>query len=451
MPRTIGLMSGTSLDGVDAAWLDTDGVTVTAFGPTLTVPYDDVLRRDLRTLLDLAPTLAPDDPRLVSATERLTDYHLQAVEALGRPADLIGFHGQTILHQPHRRRTWQIGDAAILARRLGVPVAHDFRSADVAAGGQGAPLVPVYHAALAADLPKPLAVLNIGGVANVTWIGADGALLAFDTGPGNGPLDDWVFRHTGQAFDQDGALARSGRVDTDVLARLMAHPYFGLPGPKSLDRLDFGKALAESGLSGLSAADGAATLARFTVAAIVAARFPEPPTALARLRRRAAQSDPDGRSAAIAGRPGRAGRVGRLERGCAGGAVLRLPGGQGRVGLPLSYPSTTGVPDADAGRQDRQAFLSRATLAEPQVAATCGAPLASSRPRPIVMAPACLRATCRGSAGIGGPDKPGHDGKGYKSRLAYCRASPQSAARAICFRAIALPQKSSIASDTVSA
>ena len=163
--------------------------------------------RDLRTILDIAPTLAPDDPCLASATERLTDYHVQAVEALGRPADLIGFHGQTILHQPHRRRTWQIGDAGTLARRLGVPVAHDFRSADVAAGGQGAPFVPVYHAALAVDLPKPLAILNIGGVANVTWIGRDGALLAFDTGPGNGPLDDWVFRHTGQAFDQDGTLA----------------------------------------------------------------------------------------------------------------------------------------------------------------------------------------------------------------------------------------------------
>ncbi len=141
------------------------------------------------------------------------------MKALERPADLIGFHGQTILHQPNRRRTWQIGDAALLARETGVPVAYDFRSADVAAGGEGAPLAPAYHAALAHALPKPLAVLNIGGVANVTWIGPDGTLLAFDTGPGNGPLDDWVMRHTGQAFDRDGALARSGTADKAVLAR----------------------------------------------------------------------------------------------------------------------------------------------------------------------------------------------------------------------------------------
>jgi anhydro-N-acetylmuramic acid kinase len=349
MPRTIGLMSGTSLDGVDAAWLDTDGCTVTAFGPTLTVPYDDVLRRDLRTILDLAPTLAPEDPRLVSATERLTGYHIQAVEALGRPADLIGFHGQTILHQPHRRRTWQIGDAAALARRLGVPVAHDFRSADVAAGGQGAPFVPVYHAALAADLPKPLAILNIGGVANVTWIGGDGALLAFDTGPGNGLLDDWVFRHTGQAFDRDGALAHSGQVDMNVLARLVAHSYFGLPGPKSLDRLDFAKALADSGLSGLTAADGAATLTRFTVAAIAAAKFPEPPTHW--LVCGGGRLNPllmDGLRQSLASPVEPVEAVGwngdALEAQCFGFLAARVVSG-----LPLSYPSTTGVPAPTPG------------------------------------------------------------------------------------------------------
>jgi anhydro-N-acetylmuramic acid kinase len=343
MPRTIGLMSGTSLDGVDAAWLDTDGVTVAAFGPTLTVPYDDVLRRDLRTILDIASTLEPADARLISAVERLTDYHVQAVEALCRPADLIGFHGQTILHQPHRRRTWQIGDAGTLARRLGVPVAYDFRSADVAAGGQGAPLVPVYHGALAAGLPKPLVLLNIGGVANVTWIGADGALLAFDTGPGNGPLDDWVFRHTGQAFDRDGALARSGQVNADVLARLVAHSYFGLPGPKSLDRLDFGKALAESGLSGLSAADGAATLARFTVASIAAANFPEPPRRW--LVCGGGRLNPvlmDGLRQSLAAPVEPVESVGwngdALEAQCFGFLAARV-----LSGLPLSYPSTTGV------------------------------------------------------------------------------------------------------------
>src|ERR1700733_8833911 len=270
MLRTIGLMSGTSLDGVDAAWLTPDGERIGGFGPTLTLAYDERLRADLRRILDQAPTLHPDDPRLKTATARLTEYHVRAVAALGRQADLIGFHGQTILHQPDKRRTWQIGDAVELAWRTGVPVAWDFRSADVAVGGQGAPFAPVYHAALARGLATPLAVLNIGGVANVTWIGADGRLVAFDTGPGNGPLDDWIARRSGVAFDRDGAIARSGRVDQAALRRLLAHRYFSLPPPKSLDRLDFAAALAASGLAALSPADGAATLVAFTAGAVAA-------------------------------------------------------------------------------------------------------------------------------------------------------------------------------------
>ena len=259
MLRAIGLMSGTSLDGVDAAWLETDGARVARFGRSLTLPYDDRLRDDLRRLLDRAPHLATDDPALLDATHRLTLRHAEAVAALGEPADLIGLHGQTILHRPQQRRTWQIGDAALLARLCGLPVAHDFRAADVAAGGEGAPLAPVFHAALAAGLEKPLAVLNIGGVANVTFLGADGTLLACDTGPGNGPLDDWAARHLGRPCDRDGALALAGRADAAVLARLLAHPYFARKAPKSLDRLDFAASLAASGIAALGAADGAAT------------------------------------------------------------------------------------------------------------------------------------------------------------------------------------------------
>jgi anhydro-N-acetylmuramic acid kinase len=349
MPRTIGLMSGTSLDGVDAAWLDTDGVSVTAFGPAVTVPYTSALRAELRTILDLAPGLAADDPRLRDVIGRLTETHVQAVEALGRSAELVGFHGQTILHQPHLGRTWQIGDAPALARRLGIPVAYDFRSADVAAGGQGAPLAPVYHRALSEGLPKPLAVLNIGGVANVTWIGENNTLLAFDTGPGNGPLDDWVFRHTGQAFDEGGRLALSGRVDPDVLGRLMSHAYFGLPAPKSLDRLDFGKALAESGLSGLSAADGAATLASFTVASIATASLPERPgrwLVCGGGRLNPVLMDGLRQSLAVPVEPvevvGWDGNA--LEAQCFGFLAARVV-----AGLPLSYPSTTGVPASMPG------------------------------------------------------------------------------------------------------
>lgn len=344
MLRTIGLMSGTSLDGVDAAWLETDGERVGAAGPTLTLPYDDRLCADLRRILDLAPRLSPDDRRLKMAEARLTEYHVRAVAALGREADLIGFHGQTILHQPDRRRTWQIGDAATLAWRTGLPVACDFRSADVAAGGQGAPLAPVYHAALAHELPRPFAVLNIGGVANVTWIGADGALVAFDTGPGNGPLDDWVGRHTGQRFDRDGALARAGTVHAAVLQRLLAHPYFARPAPKSLDRLDFAAALAVSGVQALSPADGAATLVAFTVQAVAQAPLPQPPARwlvagggrhnpaiLSGLRQHlAVPVDP----VEAVGWDGDA-----LEAQCFGFLAARVA-----AGLPLSFPGTTGVP-----------------------------------------------------------------------------------------------------------
>jgi anhydro-N-acetylmuramic acid kinase len=351
MLRTIGLMSGTSLDGVDAAWLETDGGRIGAFGPCLTLPYDDRLRTDLRRILGIAAILDPDDRRLKSAVARLTDYHVRAVAALGRTADVIGFHGQTILHQPDKCRTWQVGDARELAWRTGIRVAHDFRCADVAAGGQGAPLAPAYHAALARDLEKPVAVLNIGGVANVTWIGADGTLVAFDTGPGNGPLDDWVFRHTGAAFDRDGSLARAGRPHPPVLATLLAHPYFARPAPKSLDRLDFAAALAKCGLDLLSPEDGAATLVAFTAEAVRAAKLPEAPrqwlvtgggrrnpAIMAALRRAL------GVPVAPVEQAGWDGDA--LEAQCFGFLAARVV-----AGLPLSFPGTTGVPHPLAGGQ----------------------------------------------------------------------------------------------------
>jgi anhydro-N-acetylmuramic acid kinase len=349
MPRAIGLMSGTSLDGVDAAWLETDGHTIAAFGPSLTIPYDAELKRDLRHILDHAPALPADDAGLLRATERLTEYHVQAVEAVGRPADLIGFHGQTILHQPHLRRTWQIGDARLLARRTGIPVAHDFRSADVAAGGQGAPFAPVYHAALARAVPKPIVILNIGGVSNVTWVGGDEDLLAFDTGPGNGPLDDWCAHHTGKPYDRDGALARSGQPDQAVLDRLLAHPYFDQPPPKSLDRLDFARALAQSGLPDLSAADGAATLVAFTVNAIAKAWLPGKPSNW--LVCGGGRHNPalmEGLRAALGAPVDPVDVMGwdgdGLEAQCFAFLAARVS-----AGLPLSFPGTTGVPHPMSG------------------------------------------------------------------------------------------------------
>jgi anhydro-N-acetylmuramic acid kinase len=339
----IGLMSGTSLDGVDAAWLETDGERVFATGPALTLHYEAPLRAELRQLLDIAGRLAADDPALRDIERRLTDEHAIAVAMLGRASGLIGFHGQTILHAPDQRKTWQIGDAGRLAQRTGLPVVHDFRAADVAAGGQGAPLVPLFHAALAETLEKPLLVVNIGGVANATFLGEDGEILACDTGPGNGPLDDFVRARTGDAYDKDGALAAAGHARQDRLAGLMAHPYFARPAPKSLDRLSF-SALIDAAVQGLAPEDGAATLTAFTVAAIAAAPFPARPkrvlvcgggrknlAIMARLQKAFACS-----VAAVetVGWDGDA-----LEAQCFAFLAVRS-----LYGLPLSLPGTTGAP-----------------------------------------------------------------------------------------------------------
>ena len=275
--RALGLMSGTSVDGVDVALIETDGEQVRSFGEFLTVPYADDVRRQIRTAFGAE---RPSDA--TAAAERaVTEAHVEAVKRWSRKSgtplstlDVVGFHGQTITHRPERRFTWQIGDGAVLARAAGVKVVSDLRIADVKAGGQGAPLVPVYHAALAHELPKPLAVVNIGGVGNVTWIGAGGSLLAFDTGPGNGPIDDWCARRAGARFDRDGALAASGKVDRARVERFSEHRYFSVKPPKSLDRGDF----SDSWADGLRVADGAATLTQGTARAIaLAARhFPEP-------------------------------------------------------------------------------------------------------------------------------------------------------------------------------
>ncbi|HVO16741.1 MAG TPA: anhydro-N-acetylmuramic acid kinase [Alphaproteobacteria bacterium] len=267
----LGLMSGTSLDGVDAALLRTDGRAHVELGEALTVPYDSGLRERIRAVF--GGVGAVDE-----VGRALTVAHAEAVERLLRASklgagdvDVIGFHGQTILHRPAERRTWQIGDGNLLAEMAGIAVVDDFRSHDIALGGQGAPLVPLFHAARCQTLERPVAVLNIGGVANVTWIGAGcdaeadvpEDIVAFDTGPGNALIDDWVRTRTGQAWDIDGALARAGKVDERALAALLANPYFDLPPPKSLDRNDFDPAP----LVGLSVADGAATLTAFTAAA----------------------------------------------------------------------------------------------------------------------------------------------------------------------------------------
>jgi anhydro-N-acetylmuramic acid kinase len=271
----IGLMSGTSGDGIDAALLKTDGERIVETGPGIGEAYDPAFRARLKSAYGQWDPPAGLEREL---TERHAAVVLRLVAQAGmRPREIgvVGFHGQTILHEPERHRTRQIGDGALLADLTAIPVVNDFRSADMSAGGEGAPLAPVYHRALAAGLEKPVAMLNIGGVSNVTWIGADDALIAFDTGPGNALIDDWALRHIGEPVDRDGALARSGRVDEAAVARFLTNPYFQRPAPKSLDRDAF-KAFS---LGAMNAADGAATLTAITAASIAAgvARLPEPP------------------------------------------------------------------------------------------------------------------------------------------------------------------------------
>jgi anhydro-N-acetylmuramic acid kinase len=288
MRTALGLMSGTSLDGIDVALLETDGESLIKRGPSRTYSYDQSQRQLLRAALEAASTISDRQDRrapLAEAEERLTGWHADAVNAFLHDTgikkssiDLVGFHGQTVIHRPEKRLTVQLGDGPALARAIGIPVAYDMRAADVAAGGQGAPLVPVYHRALASAVGVwPVAFVNIGGVANVTWVGADQTLVAFDTGPGNALIDDWMMRHTGSPRDEGGALALSGKVDEATVAQFLGDSFFERPGPKSLDRNSF----AAISLSGLAAAAGAATLVAVTARSIALSRahMPEAPKA----------------------------------------------------------------------------------------------------------------------------------------------------------------------------
>ena len=336
-PRwALGMMSGTSCDGIDAALVETDGETEIIIGAALAEPYEPDFRAKLMSVMGLKGPVAEVEKELTErhaavAKRLLSDNGLEPKDVA-----LIGFHGQTLLHQPDLGRTKQIGDGALLAKLMGIDVVNDFRSNDMAHGGQGAPFVPLFHAALAASMKRPVAVLNIGGVANVTWVG-EGAvkgtagaagsapILAFDTGPGNALMDDWALKHTGQAVDKDGALAAKGKVNDAALAKLMSHPYFAKKAPKSLDRNDFDSAPVQ----GLSPEDGAATLAAFTVACIVKAveALSGPRAPLDRRRRRPPQPRADGRPHRKTRRPRRPRRTRRLERRHAGGPGVRVLGG----------------------------------------------------------------------------------------------------------------------------
>jgi anhydro-N-acetylmuramic acid kinase len=355
MMTAIGLMSGTSLDGVDVALIETDGKRVKAFGPSGYRPYTDGERGLLRQALTEAVNLPQRDARpgiLREAERAVTIAHAEAVASFTaqnrisrEDIDIVGFHGQTVLHRPAQKMTVQIGDAMALAKAIHIPVMHDFRAADVAAGGQGAPFVPVYHRALAQSLERegPMVVVNIGGVSNITYIDGTDTLIACDTGPGNALLDDFMLRMTGQRIDCEGRMAAQGTVDQAWVDKGLQHPFFALPPPKSLDRNDFASMI----LREVSVADGAATLTAFTAAAIarIVPLLPKVPkswivagggarnlTMVRMLRERLAPATVEAADAL----------------GWSGDAIEAQAFGflaaRGLKGLPLSYPATTGVP-----------------------------------------------------------------------------------------------------------
>jgi anhydro-N-acetylmuramic acid kinase len=287
----IGLMSGTSMDGIDLAVLVTDGENVVERGPSHFVPYEAAFRRRIEASLEEAKAIVQRDQRpgdLAALEREITMRHAQAVSAFRAKLagtwaapELIGFHGQTVLHRPEQALTVQLGDGALLARETGMAVVHDMRANDMRHGGQGAPLVPAYHAALARSLPEawadsfPVAFVNIGGISNVTWVPKSGAPVAFDSGPGNALIDQWVSREGGLPFDENGMIASEGGVIRAVVEQYLDSPFFAQAAPKSLDRNDFTLAF----ITGAELADGARTLAAVSAEAILlsAGQMPEPP------------------------------------------------------------------------------------------------------------------------------------------------------------------------------
>ena len=355
MLTAIGLMSGTSLDGVDVALIETDGRRVKAFGPSGYRPYTDGERGLLRQALSEAVHLPQRDARpgiLREAERAVTVAHAEAVAAFTaqnriarEEIDIVGFHGQTVLHRPEKKLTVQIGDAAALAKAIHIPVMHDFRAADVAAGGQGAPFVPVYHRALTQSLERegPIAVVNIGGVSNITYIDGSDTLIACDTGPGNALLDDFMLSVMSQRFDCEGRMSAQGVADEAWIARALELPFFTAPPPKSLDRNDF----ATLKLGEMKPADGAATLTAFTAAAIarIVPLLPKPPGSwivagggarnLTMLRMLRERLEP----AMVQPADALGWATDAIEAQAFGFLAAR-----GLKGLPLSYPATTGVP-----------------------------------------------------------------------------------------------------------
>ena len=361
--RVLGFMTGTSLDAVDMAVLETDGETILGFGPCGERKLSDSVRKLLLSATEAArgwPRGEPEPAIFAEAAQAVAEEHFAAAEAFLEKngltwgeIDLIGMHGQTVLHERPQEgrvgRTVQLGDAQRLANQTGVPVAFDFRTADVAAGGEGAPLAPIYHLARAraSEMAPPLAVLNVGGVANVTFWTGVGELSAFDTGPGNGMIDLLVQERGAGRYDDKGNYASVGLVDESILRALLAHPYFDAEPPKSLDRYDF----SLEPLADLKLEDAAATLVAFTAEAvrlgfeklktspkqvIVTGGGRHNPEIMKALRERLsaevlAAEDVDWRGDAIEAE------------------AFAFLAARTAAGLPISFPATTGVPEPMTG------------------------------------------------------------------------------------------------------
>lgn len=353
----IGLMSGTSMDGIDVALIETDGEGFVQRGAAAEYPYAPAFRQRLAASLEDAKAIRArtDRPGSLRDVEReITALHGLAVRRFLSdntldPATIgvVGFHGQTVIHRPDQGYTVQIGDGPSLAKEIGIPTVYDMRANDMAQGGQGAPLVPVYHAALAESLERsafPVVFVNIGGISNLTYIGTDGAIVAYDSGPGNTLIDQWVEAEAGIPFDQGGAIASEGHVIASLADRYLNHRFFEAEARRSLDRNDFlPPDASEAGLH-----DGARTLAYVTAAAILksARHLPQSPktyiicgggrlnrVVIADLR---SMAEKDGARVVIAEDLGFNG-AGMEAEAWAYLAVRSLKG------LPLTFPGTTGV------------------------------------------------------------------------------------------------------------
>ena len=354
----IGLMSGTSMDGIDIALLRTDGQDVVERGASLYIPYDDELRGRWKKALETAKVIKDRRERpgdLGAAEQALTLCHAAAVKSFlmrnglsAADVDIIGFHGQTVLHRPDEGLTVQIGDGKLLADETGIDVVYDMRANDMVHGGQGAPLIPIYHAALSANLPgefsTPVVFVNIGGISNLTYVADNGQLSAFDSGPGNMLIDQWIEAHTGKAYDRNGETATKGTVSPPLVRRYLESPFFSANIRRSLDRSDFAPPVKGE----VSLEDGARTLAHVTAASILklAAYLPQSPKTyvvcgggrlnpviMAEFSDLAAEQGARVIAAETAGFDG-----GSMEAEAWAYLAVRS-----LEGLPLTYPGTTGV------------------------------------------------------------------------------------------------------------